>query len=129
MRVVFEPDGSGWHVYIPAVQGCRSHGRSIAEARRNVREALAACSDVLPGAARLARTVLFVEDIRAPAEAQDAVDQALKAREALERTEDAAARAAARGARALRRAGLSLRDAGELLRLSHQRIKQLTEHG
>ena len=41
MKVVFEPDGGAWHVYVPAVQGCRSHGRSLSEARRNIREVLA----------------------------------------------------------------------------------------
>jgi len=41
LKVVFEPDGGAWHVYVPAVRGCRSHGRSLSEARRNIREALA----------------------------------------------------------------------------------------
>jgi predicted RNase H-like HicB family nuclease len=41
LKVVFEPDGGAWHVHVPAVQGCRSHGRSLSEARRSIREALA----------------------------------------------------------------------------------------
>lgn len=41
LKVVFEPDGGAWHVHVPAVPGCRSHGRSLSEARRNLREALA----------------------------------------------------------------------------------------
>jgi predicted RNase H-like HicB family nuclease len=41
LNVVFEPDGGAWHVHVPAVPGCRSHGRSLSEARRNIREALA----------------------------------------------------------------------------------------
>jgi hypothetical protein len=125
--VVFEPDGSGWHVYIPDVPGCRSHGRSIADGRRNIREALATCDDVLPHAAQVARHAELVEDIRVASNLRKAVQRALATRQELEVKEEQAARAMARGAKALRRAGLSLRDAGELLHVSHQRIKQLTE--
>jgi hypothetical protein len=127
LRVVFEPDGSGWHVYMPDVPGCRSHGRSIADARRNIREALATCDDVLPHAAKVARHAEFVEEIQVPGDLRKAVRRALAARQELEVKEEAAARATALGAKALRRAGLSLRDAGELLHVSHQRIKQLTQ--
>jgi len=41
-RVVLERDESGaWIARIPAVPGCHSHGRSLIEARRRVREAVA----------------------------------------------------------------------------------------
>jgi predicted RNase H-like HicB family nuclease len=126
-KVVFEPDGSGWHVYLPDVPGCRTRGRSIADGRRNIREALAACEDVVPNAAAIARSAEFIEHVCVPYEARKAVNRALQAREELAKREAEATTAAARGARALRRAGLSLRDAGELLHLSHQRIKQLTD--
>jgi len=127
LKVIFEPDGAGWHVHVPEVAGCRSHGRSIIEGRRNIREALALCEDELPGAARLAKTIEFDEEVRVSREAQQAVRRALKAREEAEQKEEVAARTAAEGAATLRKAGLSLRDAGELLRLSHQWVKQLTE--
>ena len=127
MKVVLEADGGAWHVHVPEVAGCRSHGRSIAEARRNIREALSICEDVLPDAARIAATVVFVEEIRVPRIAQRAMAKALKARLEAQKKDEEAAKSAAEGARALRRAGLSLRDAGVLLQLSHQRIKQLTE--
>lgn len=127
MNVVFEPDGAGWHVFIPEVRGCRSHGRSISEARKNIREALALCDDELDDAARIAKTAEFIEEVRVPKAARRAVDRALKAREEASRKGAEAARTAAEGAKALRQAGLSLRDAAELLRLSHQRVKQLTD--
>lgn len=126
LKAVYEPDGAGWHVSIPEIAGCRSHGRSIAEARKNIREALALCDDELPGAARLARTITLVDEVRVPRAARRAVDRALRARAESAEKDAEAARTAAEGARALREAGLSLRDAGEVLRLSHQRIKQLT---
>jgi len=127
VTVVFEPDGAGWHVFIPEVRGCRSHGRSIGEARKNIREALSLCDDEFPNAARLAKTVEFIEEVRVPKAARRAVDRALRAREEAQLKDEEAARSAAEGAKALREAGLSLRDAGELLHLSHQRIKQLTQ--
>ena len=127
VTVVFEPDGPGWHVFIPEIRGCRSHGRSIAEARKHIREALALCDDEVPNAARFAKTVDFIEQIRVPKAARKAIDRALKDRAEALLKDAEAAKSAAEGARALRQAGLSLRDAGELLRLSHQRIKQLVE--
>jgi predicted RNase H-like HicB family nuclease len=127
LNVVFEPDGAGWHVFVPEVQGCRSHGRSIAEARRNIREALSACDDELADAPSVAKTAVFVEDIRVPKAARKAVDRALRAREEARRKDTEAANSAAECAMALREVGLSLRDVGELLRLSHQRVKQLIE--
>lgn len=127
VTVVFEPDGAGWHVFIPEVQGCRSHGRSIAEGRKNIREAFALCNEEDSDADRLEHTVEFVEEMRVPKAVRRAVDRALRAREAADRKVAEAATSAAEGARVLRQAGLSLRDAGELLHLSHQRVKQLTE--
>ncbi len=41
-RVVLERDESGaWIATVPAVGGCHSYGRSLVEAKRRVREALA----------------------------------------------------------------------------------------
>jgi predicted RNase H-like HicB family nuclease len=127
MNVVYEPDGSGWHVFIPEVQGCRSHGRSIAEARKNIRAALALCDEEIANAARVARSAQFVEEVRVPKAARKAVDRAREAREEAALKEAEALKSAAHGAKALQRAGFSLRDAGELLGLSHQRVKQLIE--
>ncbi len=126
VKVVFEPDGSGWHVFVPEVAGCRSHGRSIAEARRHIREALSLCEEELGEPVDVERDILWVEEVRVPKAVRRAVDRALRAREEAALQDAEAARMAAEGARALRQAGLSLRDAGELLRMSHQRIKQLT---
>ena len=61
-EVVFTPDESGWHVEIPSVQGCHSWGRSLAAARRHIREALATCADVFgEDAADVAREAELVE--------------------------------------------------------------------
>src|SRR6266567_4328224 len=40
-RVVFERDESGaWLARVPSVRGCHTHGRTLEQARRRIREAL-----------------------------------------------------------------------------------------
>ena len=38
--IVIEPDQEGFHTFVPAVQGCHSHGDTVDEARKNIAEAL-----------------------------------------------------------------------------------------
>jgi predicted RNase H-like HicB family nuclease len=41
LKVVFEPsDEGGYTAYVPALPGCISEGDTLAEARRNIREAI-----------------------------------------------------------------------------------------
>jgi predicted RNase H-like HicB family nuclease len=120
IRVVFEPDEDGWLVRAPDVQGCHAWGRSIAEARSHIREALATCVDVFPDPDAVARDARLIEDIRLPASLRRAVRRAERARE-----QAAKARAIeADAARAITDA-LSLRDAGELLGLSPEGVRRL----
>jgi predicted RNase H-like HicB family nuclease len=124
--VVYEPDDGGWHVHIPEVRGCRSWGRSIIEARRNIREALATCADLFDDPDTVADDATLIDDVRLPARAKRLVRRALEERSAAEQREQKARVATAEAARALTdELGLSLRDAGELLGLSHQRVKQV----
>ncbi|MBI4438252.1 type II toxin-antitoxin system HicB family antitoxin [Candidatus Uhrbacteria bacterium] len=39
-RVIIEPDGKFFHAYVPALSGCHTSGKSIAEARKNIQEAM-----------------------------------------------------------------------------------------
>ena len=41
-RVIIEPDGRHFHAYVPALPGCHTFGKTIAEAKRHVREAISA---------------------------------------------------------------------------------------
>lgn len=38
--IVIEPDVEGYHVFVPALPGCHSHGMTILEARENIAEAI-----------------------------------------------------------------------------------------
>lgn len=124
-KVVFEQEGSGWRASIPEVRGCDAWGRSLSEARRKVRKALAASN--LKNAASVARKVDLVDVVRLPA----------SAKKELARYSEARSRAQAE-VQTLRRAtrsvvstltskfGISLRDASALLGLSRERVRQLT---
>lgn len=41
-RIIIEPDGKFYHAYVPALPGCHTYGKSIAEAKKHVREAILA---------------------------------------------------------------------------------------
>ena len=89
-RVVYEPDEGGWHVYLPDVRGCRSWGRSITEARRNIREALATCADLFNNADAVACDATLVDEVRLPARAKRLVRRALEERAVAEEHEQKA---------------------------------------
>ena len=130
-EVVFtpEPDGSAWNVRIPAIDGCFTYGRSLAEARRSIRECLGLFEEQLgPDAAKIAATAELVEDIRWPKAAQAAAREIAREKA---RAEAAARKLRERTARAARTitGQLSLRDAGELLGLSQEGVRKLLKAG
>lgn len=118
-RVVLERDGTGaWIAIVPSVPGCHAYGRSLIEARRRIREALALWVDD-------AVTAELIDDARLPPDAVAAVRRSITARRKLARARDAAGSATTEAARSLVEAGLGVRDAAYLLGLSHQRVQQL----
>ncbi|MBI2379009.1 MAG: hypothetical protein HYV07_33750 [Deltaproteobacteria bacterium] len=125
VRVRFERDENGrdWNVELVSseVSGVHSYGRSIREARRNIREALAAAVGE-----DLAAEVAFDEEFVLPGGARSAVARALELRAQARSAELAASSELERVASELvRDRGISVRDAAELLELSHVRISQI----
>ncbi len=120
--VRYEKDPSGWWIVtVPEVPGCLTQGRSLAEGRRRIREALALFVDE----AAAARAEL-VDDIRLPARTSAVVRKVTSARGQLDKVQAEAMKATAAAATLLtRKFGLSVRDAAELLGVSYQRIQQL----
>lgn len=119
-RVVFERDRDGaWLARVPSVRGCHTHGRTLEQARRRVREALGVWVED-------ADTAEFVEDVRLPVRIRDAVARSRSTRRQAELEREKAQAAMRKAATTLvDQLGVGLRDAGELLGVSHQRVQQL----
>jgi len=39
-RIIIEPDGKYFHAYAPALKGCHTSGKTIAEAKKHIQEAI-----------------------------------------------------------------------------------------
>ena len=39
-RIILEPDEGGYHAFVPSLPGCHTWGKTIAEARKMVRDAI-----------------------------------------------------------------------------------------
>ena len=115
---VYEYGNDGWWtVSIREVRGVHTQGRSIAQARTRVREALGLFVDG-------AEAAQLVDDIRVGAAMLNAILKARRARQAADRQQKLATLASRAAAKKLV-AKMSVRDAGEVLGVSHQYVQQL----
>jgi predicted RNase H-like HicB family nuclease len=120
-KVTFERDETGWwQARIPDVSGCHTQGRTVDEARRRIREALALFVEH-------ARDAELVDDVRLPVEATKAIRVYKRFRKQAVDLEAQAAAAAREAVKVLQDAPLNMsaRDTGAVLGLSHQRVHQL----
>lgn len=126
LKVVYERGQDGWWIAsIPKVSGCHTQGRTIEEARRRIRWALAVCEDE-GWNEKKALAADLADDVRLPADIRSALERHREAREQAERTTEKAQGATLEAlGRLLKDLGLSERDAAPLLGLSHQRVHQL----
>lgn len=119
-RVTYERDSAGWWVAaVREVRGCHTQGRTLAQARRRIREALGLfVAD--SGSAEL------IDDVRLPAQVRRALVRSQAARSNADIQKAKAGETTTEAVRVLTRDfRLSVRDAAELLGLSHQRVQQL----
>ena len=125
--VTFERDEDGWWVAsAKGLKGCHTQGRSIDEARRHIREAIAASLDL---SARDEAALEIHDAIKVPAETRRLLAKLAKARAKEAAASTAARKAAGRAVRELtERMHLSRRYAAALTGYSFQRIHQLA-HG
>jgi predicted RNase H-like HicB family nuclease len=121
--VRYERDETGWWVaQVKEAPAAITQGRTIAEARRRIREALALALDD-DAAAERAR---LIDDVRLPAEARRALQEARAARARLATESKKAQESTAKAVRTLLKSmHLSVRDAGDLIGISPQRVHQL----
>jgi len=119
-QVIYERDEDGWWIArIASVAGVHSNGRTIAEARRRVREALGLAVDD-------AASARFEDDIRLPVGVKSALRRQAQARERAELARSEATRAQRDAAKLLvEEVELSLRDAGELLGVTQTMVRRL----
>ena len=120
-RVTYERDESGWWVAsVREVRGCHTQGRTVDEARRRIRKAMAL---FVPNA----RSAKLVDDVRLPATAVKAVRTYAALRKQADEDDRRAALAARRAVRILQggKLKMSARDAARVLGVSHQRVHQL----
>jgi predicted RNase H-like HicB family nuclease len=124
--VNYERDEAGWWIAeLQGVPGVNSDGRTVADARRRVREALSlAIGDDPAEAAEL------VDHVKLPVQVRKVVARATTARSKLDAIQAEAQESTATAVRELRkRLGLSIRDIADLLGISHQRVQQLARAG
>ncbi|HET8541881.1 MAG TPA: type II toxin-antitoxin system HicB family antitoxin [Anaeromyxobacter sp.] len=121
--VRYERDETGWWVaQVKEAPAAITQGRTIAEARRRIREALALALDD-DAAAKRAK---LIDDVKLPADARRALDEAREARARLATESKKAQKSTAKAVRTLLESmHLSVRDAGDLIGISPQRVHQL----
>ncbi len=130
LTVVYDRWDDGWWVArIPAVKGVHSNGRTIEEARRRVRDALAVATDEgwnekKAASAELADEIHLSQAARkAIAQREAALEELQAAARRVEETTESAIRELSRAM------GLGVRDIAAFLGLSHQRVQQLASNG
>lgn len=116
--VVYERDENDlWVARVKGVPGCHTQGRTIAQARERIREALGLFAPHA-GAARLR------DDVRLPRSLARLMAAQRSARSKREAVEASLRELNIKAALALtKQAGLSLRDAGELLGASQETVR------
>ena len=121
--VRYERDETGWWVaQVKEAPAAITQGRTIAEARRRIREALALALDD-DAAAKRAK---LIDDVKLPADVRRALEDARAARARLADESKKAQKSTAKAVRTLLESmHLSVRDAGDLIGISPQRVHQL----
>jgi predicted RNase H-like HicB family nuclease len=121
--VRYERDETGWWVaQVKEAPAAITQGRTIAEARRRIRESLALALDD-DAAAKRAK---LIDDVKLPADARRALEEARAARARLATESKKAQKSTAKAVRTLLESmHLSVRDAGDLIGISPQRVHQL----
>lgn len=104
--------------------GCITQGRTIAETRKHMREAVQVFFD-----SNEPYQGTLVDNVKLPQGARDKLESAAAARRAVVSAEQSASLLTRGAIDALVQLGLSLRDAGELIGVSRQRAHQLANAG
>jgi len=110
-------DDGWWTASARWVRGAQTQGRSIAQARRRVREALGLFVEDAAGAE-------LIDHIRIDADTRSVIRKATEARRVLERQQKTVSQLSRTAVKKLT-SRMSVRDASEILGVSPQRVQQL----
>ena len=110
-------DDGWWTASARGVRGAQTQGRSIAQARRRVREALGLFVEDAAGAE-------LIDHIRIDADTRSVIRKATEARRVLERQQKTVSQLSRTAVKKLT-SRMSVRDASEILGVSPQRVQQL----
>jgi predicted RNase H-like HicB family nuclease len=116
-------DNHRWFVRCPEVPGAHSHGRTLASARSNIREAIALVLDLPDDTDFDLTEVIRVSDTALQSALNHARDLRQRARELDEQSQAATMEAVAASDDS--EDSIGMRDIAELLGISHQRVQQL----
>jgi predicted RNase H-like HicB family nuclease len=117
--VIYERDENGlWVAQVKGVAGCHTQGRTIAQARERIREALGLFDED-------AEKAVLEDDVRLPGDVRRLITAQRSARSKQKAVEEELRELNVKAARTLTAdVGLSLRDAGELLGASQEAVRQ-----
>lgn len=113
----YDAEDDYWLVHLKEEPGCHTFGKSIRQARSELRDAMDAW-DIDPNAVELSETF----DVPG---APKYVAEYLEERERFEQAQAALSKLGGRAVQHLRKRGFSMRDTAEILGISHQRVAQL----
>ncbi len=115
---IYERDSTNyWFVRINGIAGCHTQGRTIAQARKRIREVLPM---FVPGSSKAD----ILDDVRLPNDVSGLVRAQKTARTKRKAVDEVLQKLNVKAAQALTvQAGLSLRDAGELLGASQESVR------
>ena len=129
VRYEYDPPTHAWSALTHADHGPASWGRTLEEARTNIRDAIATRLELPDDQTLEDAGITVIDEVRPPGVDAETVAALRARRERAEELRTEVATETARIAATLRDRGLSMRDIGTVIGISHTRVAQLVGKG